>query len=214
VYSRRMRLANSISSVLAVGLVLAATAACKSDSSTDGAGADATVDSRAVADTSSTAKADAVSSLPDARIYPPNSRKCSLMFNDPADCNCDNGTPGATDPPACSTASVVTSTTDQGVCCEDAFGCECRGYVCASGGNPPTCACASIGDPDLPLGGTAVLECTASSSGQRCCYSSSLHSCRCTSFTCSGSYDVEVPSCNLAVVAVCASDATSLTNCK
>ena len=209
-----MKFANSVGFLLAVGLVLAATAACKSDSSTDGAGADAGVDSRVVADISSTPEADATTSLPDAKIYPPNSRKCSLMFNDPTDCNCNNGTPGSSDPPACSTASVVASTTDQGVCCEDAFGCECRGYACASGGSPRTCACASIGDPDLPSGGTAVQECTASGSGQRCCYSSSLNSCRCTSFACSGSYDVEVPSCNLAKVAVCASDATSLTNCK
>ena len=209
-----MRSGSSIGSLLAVGLVLAAMPACKSDSSTDGAGADAGVDSRVLADTSSTAKADAMSSPPDAKIYPPNSRKCSLMFDDPSDCNCNNGTPGASDPLACSTASVVTSATDQGVCCEDAFGCECRGYACANGGSPATCACASIGDPDLPSGGTAVLECTASSSSQRCCYSSILHSCRCTSFACSGSYDVEVPSCNLARVAVCASDATSLTNCK
>jgi len=209
-----MRFANSTGSLLAVGLVLAAIATCKSDSSTADSGADASVDSRAFADTSSTAKDDATSSLPDAKIYPPNSRKCSLMFNDPTDCSCVDGTPDASDPPACSTDSVLTGPTDRGVCCEDAFGCECKGYACISGGNPPTCACARIGAIDLPSGGTAIAECTASSGSQRCCHSSILHSCRCTSFDCSGSYDVEVPSCNLAQVAVCASDAKSLTNCK
>ena len=179
-----MKPAKSTSSLVAAGFVLALAAACKSDGAADGAAADANVDSRSVTDASTTTKSDARSSLPDAKIYPPNSRKCSLMFSDPTDCTCNDGTPGASDPPACSTDSVVTTSTDHGVCCEDAFGCECLGYACTSGGNPATCACARIGSPDLPSGGTAVQECTASSSNQRCCYSAILNSCRCTSFDC------------------------------
>ena len=204
----------SLGYLVAAALALAPAAACKSDSSTAQAAADASFDSRSVTDASTTTKADTGSTASDAKIYAPNSRRCSLMFSDPTHCTCDDGTPGTTDPPACSTDSVVTTSTDKGVCCEDAFGCECLGYACASGGSPTTCACARIGSPDLPSGGTAVQECTASTSNQRCCFSAILNSCRCTSFDCSGSYDVEVPSCTLAEVATCASDATSLTNCK
>jgi hypothetical protein len=208
-----MNPANGIPSVV-IGLVLAFSAGCKTDSSTDGAAADSSVDSRSTADASATNTTDARSAVPDAKIYPPNSRKCSLMFSDPTDCTCNDGTPGAGDPPTCSTDSVITNSADLGVCCEDAFGCECLGYACRSGGSPTTCACARIGSPDLPSGGTAVQTCSPSSSDQRCCYSAILGSCRCTSFDCTGSYDLEVPSCNLAKVAICASDATSLTNCK
>jgi hypothetical protein len=210
-----MKLANCTCPAIAVGLVLVLATACKSDSSTDGHVTDAaSSDSRSVPDANTINGTDTRGSQPDAKIYSPNSRKCSLMFNDPTDCNCNDGTPGASDPPACSTDSVVTASTDLGVCCEDAFGCECIGYACSRGGNPSTCACARIGDPDLPSGGTAVSECTAANSTQKCCYSAALKSCRCTSFGCSGSYDVEVANCNLAKVAVCASGATSLTNCK
>ncbi len=153
-----------------------------------------------------------VAAQPDAVSYPPNSRKCSLSFGQASDCECSDGTPGASDPSQCSTASVVTSPVQQGVCCKDAFGCECVGYTCAS--NASTCVCSNIGDLMVPADGTTVRECPAAT-GQRCCLQRYTHRCICSSSSqCTETGAVEVASCRVVDVATCASDATSVTNCK
>jgi hypothetical protein len=151
--------------------------------------------------------------LPDAVSYAPNSRKCSLSFGQASDCDCSDGTPGASDPSQCSVASVVTSQVEQGVCCEDAFGCECIGYTCS--GNASTCVCSNIGDMMLPADGTAARECPAPTATQKCCLQRYTHRCICSSSSqCTESGAVEVSSCRVVDVATCPSDATSLTNCK
>ena len=203
-------------------LVATLASACNSSTAVDGSSADGLSDSRAAAtpDTGTGTQLDSRApspdgtSAPDAKVYPPNSRRCLLSFGDPNDCQCINGTPGASDPSACSTTSVATSPGQQGACCEDAFSCECIGYACVNGDSTATCACDQIGSAYLPASGTPVTECPAPAGNQKCCLVSNLHLCICSASACVSTGAVEVPRCSLSLVAVCSSDATALANCK
>jgi hypothetical protein len=165
-----------------------------------------------------TGRKDAVSGsdtrvLPDSRTVDPTNVKCLPEWATDNSCTCTRTSPGANDLATCSAVSVLSSQFEQGICCEDYFDCICTSYGCASSSSLGICECGAAGAANLP-GSSAVLECGPFTAGQKCCLDANAHSCICSSADCLAGSAVEVPTCTVASIVTCASDATAWANCK
>ena len=213
-------------SLLAVALsfILSLTATCSSpstqrtdssplDLAADTAGGRESLQVDAATSADTTPGADATKVLGDARTLPPDSRKCLPQWASSNHCQCIEIAPSSNDLPECSALSVLSSDLELSICCEDSFGCTCSSYGCVSSSSLGTCECRLAGAPKFSTDSTAVRACPIPSSGQKCCLDDVAHTCVCSSSACLSRLK-EVPSCSVADLATCASDATAWTSCK
>ena len=208
----------------ALSFVLSLTAACSSPSAqrTDSSLLDLAADTGAGRDswqadaapgTDAGPGADATRVLGDARTLAPDSRKCLPQWASSNHCQCVETAPSSNDLPECSALSVLSSDLELSICCEDPFGCTCSSYGCVSSRSLGTCECRLAGAPSFSTDSTAVRECPSTSSGQKCCLDDVAHTCVCSASNCLTRVK-EVPSCSVADLATCASDANAWTSCK
>jgi len=129
----------------------------------------------------------------------------------PAGCSCQDGEPSA-DEWVCTTTSVVTMPGDVGVCCAHGGTCDCNPYICRSDTNTAFCTCGVSTTITGIVQGDAVTTCPLPTGPQKCCLSSELRSCACSTLDCTGSWHL-VPSCAIADVTACFTGGVSVAAC-
>jgi hypothetical protein len=145
----------------------------------------------------------------DAKARSPN-RTCKLAEGDPSICQCVSGTLGTSDPP-CTPDSIAPGPEEQGLCCNDSDGCECRGYKCVVISYNGACVCGPIGATWLPEG-TTVSDCPASDDSWTCCFQKGMHQCTCGPSSCYGARE-EVAACSVSSIKTCNLGETSVSSC-
>jgi hypothetical protein len=140
--------------------------------------------------------------------------KTSLACSEtPSGCLCASRPDQADDLTACSGTSVAVHGGEQGVCCGVADVCTCDAFACRSDLALGFCQCGSLASFGAALDGPAIAACPGAGAGDKCCLSTDTRVCICSSVDCEGGATV-VPSCTLAMVAVCGADQQSSVSCK
>jgi hypothetical protein len=98
-----------------------------------------------------------------------------------------------------------------GVCCAKGT-CDCNPYLCRNDTTTAFCSCGVSTTITGVVQGDVVTTCPLPTGQQKCCLSSELRSCTCSTLDCTGSWH-QVPSCSITDVTTCFTGGVSVAAC-